>query len=253
MITDAFSLASEPIISLDMLGPQRHLTDTCIITFSDVIMRSVLDAFAWEEAGGIRTCGGVTPLYLIKDRERKIGFFQAHTGSAMAGSDLIEANWYLGATSFIVFGSCGCVNKEAAQGKYVIPTAAYRDEGMSYHYAPPADYIQMPGWEKTEKVFQKLCLPYALGKTWTTDAFYRELRHQMLQRKEEGCLAVDMEAAGLQAVCDFHRLNLYCFLMCGDVLDSPSWDEGALRQANHHLNNFDIALSIAREIASCQE
>ena len=166
----------------------------------------------------------------------------------MAATDVIEINWLVGASQFVVFGSCGCLDREKTQGKYIIPTAAYRDEGMSYHYAPPADYIAMPGAETTARFFASRGLPFALGKTWTTDAFYRELRHQMEARKKEGCLAVDMEAAGIQAVCDHHGLKLYYFLAPGDVLDLPEWDVGGLREANHCLDNFRIALALAESL-----
>ena len=250
MITDSFSTASQPVITVaSCVGEQKHIADTCIITFSNVIMEAVLAAYPCEPAGRIRTCGGLTPIYVFPGSGgRKIGVCMAHTGSAMASSDVIEISWLIGATQFVVFGSCGCLDRDRAQGKYIIPTAAYRDEGMSYHYAPPADYIAMPGAETTARIFDRLGVPYVLGKTWTTDAFYRELRHQMEARKKEGCLAVDMEAAGIQAVCDFHGLGLYYFLQPGDVLDLPEWDVGDLSKANHSLDNFRVALHLAESL-----
>ncbi len=36
---------------------------------------------------------------------------------------------------YIVFGGAGCLNKEIAHGKVMVPTFYYRDEGTSYHYA----------------------------------------------------------------------------------------------------------------------
>ena len=44
---------------------------------------------------------------------------------------------------FVVFGSSGCLNKEIAHGRVMVPTAAYRDEGTSYHYVPASDYIEV--------------------------------------------------------------------------------------------------------------
>lgn len=32
-----------------------------------------------------------------------------------------------------------------------------------------------------------------------------------------------METVGVQAVCDFKNLELYNFLISGDLLDSPEW------------------------------
>ena len=80
------------------------------------------------------------------------------------------------------------------------------------------------------------------------DAFYRELRRQMEERRAEGCLTVDMELAGVQAVCAFHGWELYSFLQCGDVLDLPEWDVAGLREANHCLDNFALALKIAESL-----
>lgn len=50
-----------------------------------------------------------------------------------------------------------------------------------------------------------------------TDAIYRETKAKLEARKNEGCLAVEMELAGVQAVCNFYEWNLYDFLVTGDV------------------------------------
>ena len=87
------------------------------------------------------------------------------------------------------------------------------------------------------------------GRVWTTDAFYRETRDQAAKRRAEGCLAVEMELAGVQAVCDFHGFELYDFLVTGDVLDEPVYDKSGLHEANHDLAKVRIALELAGRIA----
>ena len=47
-----------------------------------------------------------------------------------------------------MFGGSGCLNKEIARGKVMVPTAAYRDEGTSYHYASASDYIEVRNADK---------------------------------------------------------------------------------------------------------
>lgn len=91
-----------------------------------------------------------------------------------------------------MFGSAGSLNKEKTQGRFVIPTEAYRDEGISYHYAPPSDYIKIKNHEKLADVFNELHIPYVKGKVWTTDAFLCETAGQVAMRQEEGCIAVDI-------------------------------------------------------------
>ena len=114
-----------------------------------------------------------------------------------------------------MFGSAGSLNKEKTQGRFAIPTEAYRDEGISYHYAPPSDYIKIKNHEKLADVFNELHIPYVKGKVWTTDAFLRETAGQVAMRQEEGCIAVDMELASMQSVCDFYGFDLYDFLVTG--------------------------------------
>ena len=49
---------------------------------------------------------------------------------------------------------------------------------------------------------------YVLGKTWTTDAFYRETPGKIARRREEGCVTVEMEAAAFFAVAQFRGVPL---------------------------------------------
>lgn len=58
--------------------------------------------------------------------------------------------------------------------------------------------------EWLKAIFGELNLPSVTGKVWTTDAIYRETKAKLEARKNEGCVAVEMELAGVQAVCDFY-------------------------------------------------
>ena len=247
MIETAFDPSSEPIITPDMIfGEKRRLCKTCIVTFSEKILQNVLESCDCTPIAKIGACNGSVPIYGLRDGDRTIAVYLSPIGSAVAATDIIEASWLTGAENFIVFGSAGSLDRAATEGKLVVPTAAYRDEGMSYHYAPAAPYIEMPGAKQVTEVFDRLGVPYVQGRTWTTDAIYRETRARMSERKNEGCLCVEMEAAGAQAVCSHYGFHLYYFLMTGDVLDLPAWDVGELRRANHCLDNFHLALEIAR-------
>src|SRR5699024_7039274 len=135
---------------------------------------------------------------------KEIGIFLSPIGTTAVGTFVSEANWITGAERFVMFGSAGCLNREATLGKLVVPTEAYRDEGISYHYAPAAPYIEIPNALKVAALLAEFGAPYVTGRVWTTDAIYRETRSKVEARKAEGCLAVDMEVAGVQAVCSFH-------------------------------------------------
>ena len=249
VILDSFDRQGEPVISpAAFFGDQRRICDTAIATFSREIYASVLDAFPSEQIGELSACNRVRPIHLITSDGMQIAFYLSEIGATLSATDLIEVNWKTGASHFIAFGSAGLLNREAAEGKYVIPTEAYRDEGMSYHYAPPADYIAIRNAAFLEDLFRSLRLPFVSGRVWTTDALYRETREMVRRRKSEGCLAVEMELAGMQAVCDFHGFQLYHFVQTGDVVDQADYTPDGLQEANHAMDKFHIALKIAEKI-----
>lgn len=246
MITDSFDINSEAIISpKSFLGEQKKLCDIAIGTFSREIYAAVLERFPNEVVGDISAANRVKPVHLITVNEQKIVFYLSEIGAALAGTDIIEVNWMTGADKFILFGSAGALAQEKTGGKYVIPSEAYRDEGMSYHYAEPADYITVKNADKMEELFKSLDLPYIKGRVWTTDAIYRETRNMVAARKAEGCIAVEMELAGVQAVCDFYGFQLYHFLVTGDVVDQPVYTSEGLHEANHDLDKFFVAIKLA--------
>ncbi|MCI6063863.1 nucleoside phosphorylase [bacterium] len=214
-----------------------------MIIFSEQIFEYMLDTYEHQEVGAIRCCNGITPVYVFDIEGMKIAGYLSHIGSALAGGDVIDVNWLTGAVKFIMFGSAGSLDSGLTTGKFVIPTHSYREEGLSYHYAPPADYIEVKNAKTIKAIFDELKLPNVLGKVWTTDAIYRETKAKFDARKKEGCIAVEMELAGVQAVCDFYGWELYNFLVTGDVLDQAVYDVSGLADANHNildLRSYDL-------------
>ena len=251
MITESFDNTSEPIISPGSFFPeQQKICEIAIATFSREIYSAVMEAYENEQIGEIKSVNWIRPIHLVCADGIKFAFYLSEIGSTQAAEDVIEVNWKVGANKFIMFGSAGALDKEAVSGKYVIPTEAYRDEGMSYHYAPPADYIRIRGSDRVTDIFERNNLPFVRGRVWTTDALYRETREMVRRRKAEGCIAVEMELAGVQAVCDFHGFELYDFLVTGDVVDQPDYTPEGLTEANHSVDKFDVALMIAGSISA---
>ena len=250
MIIHSYDVASESITSPKaFVGEQKHICDVAIATFSQEIFSAALEKYPHRQICDMHAANKTKPLMLLSIGGLDVAFYLSEIGSAMAANDIIEINWVCGATKFIAFGSSGSLDRAATEGKYVIPTEAYRDEGMSYHYAPPADYIKIGNADLLGELFSRWGLPHISGRVWTTDAFYRETRNLVNQRKSEGCVAVEMELAGMQAVCDFHHIELYDFLVTGDVVDQDVYTPEGLHEANHSMDKFDIAIKIAQFIS----
>lgn len=248
MITNAFDNSEVLFGPKNFYGEQKHLCDKCIIVFSEQIFAYMLETYTYEEAGIIRCCNGITKVYVFEIDGMKIAGYLSHIGSAMASGDVIDVNWLTGANKFIMFGSAGSLDSDATDGKFVVPTESYREEGLSYNYAEPSDYIEIRNSMVVKKIFDELKLPNVSGKVWTTDAIYRETKAKLEARKSEGCIAVEMELAGVQAVCDYYGWNLYDFLVTGDVLDKAVYDISGLANANHNMDKLYIAIEIAKRI-----
>jgi uridine phosphorylase len=131
-----------------------------------------------------------------------------------------------GCRKIVACGATGVLKSELDSGAIVIPSSALRDEGTSYHYCPPSRVIEMDKdvVKKLEAVLIKHGVRYEIGKTWTTDGFYRETKDKIARRKAEGCLTVDMECSALLAVARFRNVVFGQYLTAGDDVSGDVWD-----------------------------
>ena len=246
---DLYDNRTKPLITPEAFyGDRGDCADVCMVILSHEIHARVLGSHVCREAGRMTACNGETPVYVFEEDGIRIAFYLSAMGSAIAGNQVIEANWITGAEDFVMFGSAGSLDEEMTRGRYVIPVRAFRGEGISRYYAPPADYIAVPGSRLVVSVFDKLGIPYVPGAVWTTDAIYMETEGLAAARRSEGCIAVEMEVAGVQAVCSHYGFRLYDFLETGDILGDDTYDVSNLAEVNHRIENLDIALEIVKNV-----
>lgn len=159
------------------------------------------------------------------DEPTWIAVLQPGVGAAL-GAAYLENLIAFGAKKFIACGGAGVLNAEMAVGHLVIPEAAVRDEGTSYHYLPAArDVMADPaGVQAIKQTLEKHDLPYVIGKTWTTDGIYRETKERIARRKAEGCITVEMEASAFFAVAQFRGVQFAQLLYGGDDVSGDVWD-----------------------------
>lgn len=248
MITDQF-IDEEGIINAPLFYKRREKTlDVCLITFSSEIFNFALNMEGSSVLSEISAASGRYQIVQLPIKERRVGIFLTPCGAPAAGGFMEDVNAITGVENFILFGSCGSLDSEKTKGRFIVVDEAYRDEGLSYHYLPPSDYVSITTWRITEEFFKSKKVPYVVGKTWTTDAFYRETRSSMARRKEEGCIVVEMEIAGCQAIATRRGWNLYPFLEAGDILDGGSWSIGDLKGANHKNGKLILAMELSKTI-----
>jgi uridine phosphorylase len=119
-----------------------------------------------------------------------------------------------GCRHIIGYSSSGAISDRLDLPCFVVPERAVRDEGTSYHYLPPATWVESPG-ELSAVVARHAAacgLPVHRGATWTTDAPYRETQTQIKCYRADGVLAVEMEAAALMALAEARQAEIASML-----------------------------------------
>ena len=224
-----------PILEFDpapeaVIEPRRHVAAIdaprhCVICFFQEVINQIVRTHNGRVIKEDRWEDAVHVLYEIDLGGKRLALMHPGVGGPIAAG-LLEWTIALGCRTFIACGGAGVLDRAISVGHLIVPTAAVRDEGTSYHYLPPGrDVAANPaGVAAIEATLQAHHVPYLLGKTWTTDAPYRETTGKVQLRKSEGCLAVEMEAASFFAVAQFRGVTLAQILYGGDDVSSEEWD-----------------------------
>jgi len=224
-----FDPTREAIIEPGRLVKPIDAPEHCVVCFFQEVIAKVcgdgqaeiLAQSSWEH--------GTHTVYEIAWKGQRLGVFHPGVGAPMAVG-LMEEVIPLGFKKFIACGGCGVLDKEIAVGHLIAPTVAVRDEGTSYHYLAPGREVSASpeGVAAVERVLQAHHAPYLVGKTWTTDAPYRETLAKVQRRKSEGCVVVEMESAAFFALAQFRGVTFAQILYGGDdVSGDHEWDNRA--------------------------
>ena len=224
-----------PILEFDpdvdaLIDPRRiieaiDMPERCVVCFFQDVIADLARAGKLRQVACQRSEIGEHPIYTFEFQGQSLSLFHPGVGAPLAAA-LLEEVIALGGRTFIACGGAGSLDKQVSLGYPVIPHAAIRDEGTSYHYLPPGREVAASpaGVDALEYVLAAHGLPYLVAKTWTTDGFYRETPTRIRARREEGCLTVEMEAAAFFAVAQFRGVTFAHLLYGGDDLSGTAWD-----------------------------
>ena len=168
---------------------------------------------------------GDYPVFEMDHQGRKVAFLHIGVGAPLAVGHL-EVMIALGCRKIVACGGAGVLDRTIPPAHLVVPTSAVRDEGTSYHYLEPSREVvpDARAVRAIEATLESHHVPYHSGKTWTTDAPYRETKGKVLRRRKEDCLTVEMEAAALFSVARFRGIQLGQILYGGDDVSGETWD-----------------------------
>ncbi len=226
-IIDTFDIQTEALINPRHFAPPvEGFPKTAVVTFGQRFITALSDYYKPEQIDEMIACVAV-PIYKIIYKGKELAVYCSTLGGP-ASVGLMEEMISKSCEKFLFFGSCGVLDRTLTEKSLIVPNSAYRDEGTSYHYAPPKDYIDIPTADKLSGILSELNLPYVTGKTWTTDAIYRETRGNMEKRKNEGCITVEMECASVMAAAQFRGVEAYQYFYAADSLDETEWNARTL-------------------------
>ena len=130
-------------------------------------------------------------------------------------------DWLIGygSQTILASGCCGAL-EDIDENVFLVPSKALRDEGTSFHYAPPSRFIELDDKMRNliKEGMERRNINYRECITWSTDAFYRETPAKIKARKAEGCSVVDMECSALTACARFRGAKYGQIIFTADSL-----------------------------------
>ena len=215
----------EALIEPGKRFPERKLPRHAVLCcFPDVLKRLAQQPNV-DRLDNLGSAVGPTPVLVLKENDWEVVVCSPGVGGPLAAVALEELV-ALGCERFVLCGGAGSLLADLEMGHLVLVDEATRDEGISYHYLT-ADATVKADSQAVERVADLLTregVRFRQGKTWTTDALYRETPERIARRRAQGALTVEMEVASLLAVAQFRQVPLVPILYCGDDLSSETWD-----------------------------
>jgi uridine phosphorylase len=216
-----------------------------VVCFFQDVIENVVSEHEGRAIGHLVSEIGRNPIYELAYGGRRLALVHPGVGAPLAAG-FLEELIARGCRTFIACGGAGVLVPDVALGHVIVPTAAVRDEGTSYHYLPASREVE-PTRQALDAIVATLerhHVPHVTGKTWTTDALYRETRGKVERRVAEGCLTVEMEAAAFFAVAAFRGVSFGQLLYAGDDLSGDAWDD---RGWDDHASGRDLLFRVAAE------
>ena len=220
---------------------------TCIMLFSAHLFDELCVKYSAVKVGCFSGTADM-PIYVITVEGKSVAVVKSGIGAPAAVGMAEEILATKCVHNLVAFGICGSLI-DVPTRSFVVPDKAFRDEGTSYHYAPPTDYVELNNADYVEHALKKSGLSTVKGGVWTTDGFYRETKTRMNEMKNNGCIAVDMECSALQTLCNFRKKNFYTFFITADSLAGGEWEPNYILDVEKHAAPDEIGVAAAVKLA----
>lgn len=249
MLLEEFDETKKAVINPEHFHKKLdNMPKTCVSFFSKSIMDLIKKQYKPELiTNEIATDNTVYPVYKINVDGTEIAIFQSAVGAPVCVANAEELI-ALGVKNLLLVGPCGCLAEDMEEYSIILPTAAIRDEGTSYHYEEARDETKLN--PKVVKILENVManhkIHYKKGKTWTTDAIFRETPQKVAKRKAQGAITVDMECSAMNVLCKFRHVKFGQIFYALDNLASEEYDPRGImiKNSNHDSKRKIIELAL---------
>ena len=190
--------------------PSATVPETCILDPDGDIVRTLAKTGRTRRSPGWACYH--TDLYEFEHAGECFGIIGCAVGASFAV--LVAEQLFASGCRFLVsMTSAGQIVQQAPPPYFILIDRALRDEGTSYHYLPPAEFVAADERlvEAAMKALTSSVPPIYRGASWTTDAPFRETAAAIAHSRARQALAVEMEAAALYAFARARRRPVLCF------------------------------------------
>jgi uridine phosphorylase len=156
------------------------------------------------------------PCYHTELDTFSLGVHQAGIVGRVVGASfavlVAEELFASGCQLLISLTSAGQISPAGPPPYFVVIDRALRDEGTSYHYAPPSEFADANPElvSAAAEALARLRQRSVVGSSWTTDAPFRETAEAIDAARVKGILAVEMEAAALYTFARVRGVPVLC-------------------------------------------
>lgn len=192
--------------------------------------------------------GKVTLIYEVEMPKEKITLCQAMLGAPAAVQIL---DWLIsyGVKQILAIGSAGTL-VDLPENYFLVPTKTIRDEGTSFHYMEPGNFVDLRSafLTKTENLMVQNGFKVKEVTTWTTDGFFRETARKVKQFKKLGAACVEMECAAMAACAQFRQADFAQILFTADSLNDIEDHQERGWGKDAHGKGLELATSILDQL-----
>ena len=232
MILEEFDKSKTAVLNPEHFHkPVAEMPKTCIGFFSKSVMNIFLEKYKTKViTKDIENATNTFSVYKVNFKGIDLAVTHLPVGAPACVGNMEELI-SLGVKNILAVGCCGCLVKDMEEYSIIIPTSAIRDEGTSYHYAPAKDetILNTKIVKTIENVMKRNKIHYRKGKTWTTDAIFRETRKKVNDRISRGAITVDMECSAMNVLCKFRKVNFGQIFYAADNLAGEEYDPRSIK------------------------